>query len=94
MRIHNLCTSCGLDFGSIQAFDAHRVGTHDYTYQEGLRMEPMQENGRRCLTEAEIATARDKRGTLRFARNSRGVWTLSSKLDAAQRLRRKLAEAS
>jgi hypothetical protein len=45
----NLCRSCGEDFSSIEGFDAHRVGTHDYTYSEGLKLEPAVEDGRRCL---------------------------------------------
>lgn len=36
----NLCRSCGQDFGSLEAFDAHRVGPHD--------------GDRRCLTLDEM----------------------------------------
>jgi hypothetical protein len=45
----NICPTCGLDFSSVAAFDDHRVGTHDYTYSEGVAMDPMREDGRRCL---------------------------------------------
>jgi hypothetical protein len=38
----NVCGACGLDFGSVQAFDLHRVGKH----------EPLT---RRCLTLEELA---------------------------------------
>jgi len=38
----------------VRAFDAHRVGVHAYTYSEGLKMDPMREDGRRCLTVAEM----------------------------------------
>jgi hypothetical protein len=33
----NLCRSCGEDFASVSAFDAHRVGKHTYTYRDGRR---------------------------------------------------------
>jgi hypothetical protein len=46
-----------LDFGSAGAFDAHRVGKHAYTYSEGIAMVPMREDGRRCLSVAEIREA-------------------------------------
>ena len=35
-------------------FDRHRVGRHAYTYQEGLRLDPPQEDGRRCLSVNEM----------------------------------------
>jgi hypothetical protein len=50
----SFCTSCGLDMGSDELFDRHRVGTHDYTHAEGLRMSPPREDGRRCLTPEEM----------------------------------------
>jgi hypothetical protein len=50
----NLCRSCNKDFGSVSAFDAHRVGKHAYTYSEGVKMEPMKEDGRRCLATWEL----------------------------------------
>ena len=50
----NMCPTCGLDFKTVEAFDEHRVGTHDYTYSEGLRREPIVEDGRRCLSLNEI----------------------------------------
>lgn len=40
----NYCASCGLDFGSVSAFDKHRVGGHD-------------PDERRCLDVAEILAA-------------------------------------
>ena len=36
----NVCATCGLDFGSVTAFDRHRVGPHD--------------GDRRCRTEADL----------------------------------------
>jgi hypothetical protein len=53
----NLCRSCGQDFGSVSAFDRHRVGRHAYTFSEGLRFDPPRENGRRCRDEDELRTA-------------------------------------
>lgn len=63
----NLCRACRQDFGSTSAFDAHRVGKHSYTYSEGVRMEPLREDGRRCLTRAELETAG-------WTQDGRGRW--------------------
>ena len=78
----NYCTSCGQDFSSVQLFDRHRVGTHEYTYQEGLRMEPLREDGRRCLTVDELRdgfTAPSPRGreykVSGMVLDDDGVWT-------------------
>jgi hypothetical protein len=52
----NLCRSCEQDFGSVSAFDAHRVGKHS--------------EERRCLHEAELVERgfhRDSRGRWRQA---------------------------
>jgi len=83
----NLCTTCNQDFGSVTAFDTHRVGVHEYTYSEGLRMEPMREDGRRCLTIDEMATLTDKKGSPVFTKNARGAWSLTRTLASAQRVR-------
>ena len=53
----NFCSSCRQDFGSVSAFDAHRIGKHAYTYPEGVAMEPMREDGRRCLRSSELTAA-------------------------------------
>jgi hypothetical protein len=37
----NYCRACRQDFGSLSAFDAHRVGKHEYVWS------PEQEDGRR-----------------------------------------------
>jgi len=50
----NLCSGCGSDFTSLELFDAHRVGRHEYTYSEGVKMEPIREDGRRCLARWEM----------------------------------------
>lgn len=63
----NECGSCGEDFGSVSAFDAHRVGRHAYTHAEGLAMDPPREDGRRCLMPSEL-TGHD------WSQDSRGRW--------------------
>jgi hypothetical protein len=45
----NGCTGCGQDFTSTSLFDRHRVGRYEYTYEQGLSLDPPQEDGRRCL---------------------------------------------
>jgi hypothetical protein len=64
----NLCRACGNDYGSVSAFDAHRVGKHAYTFSEGLRRSPPVEDGRRCLHPSELLEkgwSRDKAGRWR-----------------------------
>jgi len=61
----NQCGACGEDFSSLRNFDRHRVGVHEYTYSEGLKLEPIREDGRRCLDADEIQAlglVRDKNG--------------------------------
>ncbi len=65
----NVCGACGLDFSSVKSFDAHRVGKHAYTYSEGIRMDPMREDGRRCLRVEELEDAG-------MAQDARGRWGL------------------
>ena len=72
----NVCGPCGLDFSSVRAFDAHRVGKHAFTYIEGLRMNPPREDGRRCLRVDELHAAG-------FAQNTRGRWGLVAHMDRA-----------
>jgi len=61
----NLCMDCGEDFGSVSAFDAHRVGKHSYGYS------PQQPDGRRCLTQKEMKAKK-------FKVNQRGAWSTST----------------
>lgn len=86
VREVNLCRSCGEDFGSVEAFDTHRVGTHAYSYSEGAVMLPPREDGRRCLSVREIETLGRSDGSTVFARNARGVWSLARSLEAASRV--------
>jgi hypothetical protein len=78
----NLCTGCWENFGSVDAFDAHRVGRHEYTLWEGLHMEPPREDGRRCLSVEEM----QEHG---FAVGVRGRWTISPFAGATYRVKRK-----
>lgn len=50
----NGCSSCGSNFTSVTLFDFHRVGVHAYTYSEGVAMDPIREDGRRCLSAKEM----------------------------------------
>jgi hypothetical protein len=73
----NLCRSCRRDFGSVSAFDRHRVGRHAYTFREGL--EQGREDGRRCLDEDEIwaaGMALDARGRRAITRDVERARTL------------------
>jgi hypothetical protein len=88
----NLCVSCGLDFGSVEAFDAHRVGRFPSTgpseYVDRLRIglvpydDWQPEFGRRCLEEMELRASR------RFVCNDAGRWTLLQPLTRARKLAR------
>jgi hypothetical protein len=63
----NLCSSCGLDFGSVDLFDRHRVGVHAYSFAEGFALDPPREDGRHCLDVNEMAKAG-------WRLNRRGRW--------------------
>jgi hypothetical protein len=77
---HNLCRSCNQDFNSVDLFERHRVGTHQYTYSEGIAMTPMREDGRRCLSVDEMQA----KG---WEPNERGYWIDPEKVaDARARL--------
>lgn len=65
----NFCTACAQDFASLGAFDEHRVGEHDYTFDEGAQMDPPRFDGRRCLHLHELEEAgwrRDRWGRWRL----------------------------
>jgi len=83
----NLCRACGLDFGSVQAFDRHRVGVHEYTYSEGVAMDPIREDGRRCLSLAEIESMRERDGSVTFQVNAKGRWSLARSIAYGKRRR-------
>ncbi len=59
----NICSACGEDFGSLSAFDAHRLGKYPQTgpseYLERLRLgltdaDWTPDQGRRCLEPEEM----------------------------------------
>jgi hypothetical protein len=70
----NVCPTCGLDFHSVATFDEHRVGTHDYTFEEGVRRDPPVYDGRRCLHVSEMEEAG-------FSRDRWGRWQLPAALE-------------
>jgi hypothetical protein len=82
-----LCRACGLDFGSVSAIDAHRVGKHAYTFREGLDMEPLREDGRRCLDPDEL----EAHG---LVLNSRGGWSLAGHLERGRAMPQKASPPS
>jgi hypothetical protein len=57
----NQCSACGLDFGSLGAFDKHRIGIFAHQWS------PEHTDGRRCLTTDELT----RRG---FRQDARGRW--------------------
>lgn len=69
---HNWCSSCGEDFGSVRAFDRHRVGRHAYDYS------PERQDGRRCLSILKMIETG-------FVLNSRGVWSLEANIMSARK---------
>ena len=71
----NICTTCREDFVSVAAFDAHRVGEHDYTFKEGLDFDPPRYDGRRCLGTDEL----EQSG---FKRDGRGRWQKPTEREA------------
>jgi hypothetical protein len=75
----NLCRPCGHDFSSVEAFDRHRVGVHDYTYAEGLKFDPPVEDGRRCLRVDEILA-------LGWEQNDQGQWFDPKRAARAKRI--------
>ena len=41
----NQCGACGLDFGSLTAFDKHRVGRHEPLERRCLTLEELEQKG-------------------------------------------------
>jgi hypothetical protein len=80
-----ICRSCGQEFGGTSAFDAHRIGRHEYTYSEGLKQDPPIEDGRRCRSAREMASLTCRDGTLMFSRNGE-AWSLTKQLESARKL--------
>ena len=81
----------GEDFGSLELFDRHRVGNPGYTYTEGVAMDVVREDGRRCLSIAEM-------GFRGWQRGVRGRWIdpvrAARALDAKPQAHRAIREAA
>jgi hypothetical protein len=92
MRQGYECVPCGQMFGSVDAFDHHRVGdfisTGPAEYVDRLRAdlcpadEWKPEYGRRCLEIEEMEADR------LLARNSYGQWSIAKDILAAEKIRR------
>lgn len=76
-RFLNICRGCDQDFASVEAFDRHRVGVHEYTFTEGLDRDPPVEDGRRCLDAGEMREAS-------MSVNGRGRWQIDSRVARAR----------
>jgi hypothetical protein len=86
-KILNFCASCETDFASVGAFDRHRIGVHAYTFQEGQRLDPPREDGRRCMSASEMQAAGmevDPRGRWRIALSTADQNRLRSLKGSAQ----------
>jgi hypothetical protein len=93
----NVCPTCGEDFGSVSAFDAHRVGKypqHGPSEYTGALADWAPEKGRRCLTVKELTErgwTRD--GRERWRRPSQGApWASSEDQVMTQRRRQSPAK--
>ena len=73
----NGCSECGQDFTSTSLFDRHRVGTYEYTLEQGLQLDSSREDGRRCLDVDEM-TAKG------WELNDRGRWVDPVRLQATR----------
>jgi hypothetical protein len=73
----NRCRACGLTFGNLKSFDAHRTGSFgEPIYKPSRTGKSRQVSGhtpptRRCLTPAELQA-------LGMILNGKGWWTLPS----------------
>lgn len=70
----NLCRACNEDFGSVTAFDKHRVGKHAYPYSKN------HEDGRRCLAPVELTG-------MGWNQDSHGRWRTPQTPSQTKRLR-------
>jgi hypothetical protein len=74
----NLCRGCGVDFASVSAFDRHRTGSYEYTFEQGFELDPPHEDGRRCLDADEMLVSG-------MAPDTRGRWTIVADVERARR---------
>jgi len=75
--VSSYCRSCGKDFAGDTYFEKHRTGVHEYTYSQGIALDPSVEDGRRCKTTEELLedgmrpmTKEEMRFTQRHARRA------------------------
>jgi hypothetical protein len=71
------CSGCSQDFTSLSLFDRHRVGLFEYTLEQGLKLDPPRENGRRCLDSDEMRA----KG---WAQDGNGRWIDPARVQAAR----------
>jgi hypothetical protein len=82
----NLCAACGEDFGSLEAFDAHRVGVFlqcGPSEYAGSIKNWTPSMGRRCLTVEEMRSGSFQ--GRQFAHNIRGRWSLEKRLNRSRK---------
>lgn len=60
----NLCRACGRDFSSVENFDKHRIGKHEYDF---VWRDEAKRDGRRCLNEDELRA-------IGLVPNTKGRW--------------------
>jgi len=70
-----LCRPCGEQFSGTSAFDRHRVGTHEYTFQQGI--DHGVDDGRRCLAPSEMIA----KG---MSLNAKGCWQIDASVESAR----------
>jgi hypothetical protein len=81
----NFCSACGEDFGSVESFDAHRVGRFPQvgpSEYEGSIEDWAPDKGRRCLTVEEMESG-SFRGR-QLVRNKCGRWSLEKRLNRSR----------
>lgn len=83
----NVCTTCKEDFGSVSAFDAHRVGKYGKGEYPGSLIDWIPSQGRRCLRTDELAESG-------FMRNQLGRWSLAKDLAGRDRQRVRIGGVS
>ena len=64
------CSGCRQDFTSLALFDRHRVGLYEYTFEQGLKLDPPREDGRRCLDSDEMQAKGSELNIQRFRTKS------------------------
>lgn len=73
----NGCSGGGQDFTGTSFADPHRVGVYVYTFEQGLSLDPPQEDGRSCLDADEMTVTG-------WELNDRGRWIDPVRVQAAR----------